>query len=434
MKRETLGMQIARHFHTGILVITLLMLVAPVAAFAGNGQDFNTNSMMELGILGLVAFGFVTTKDFKIGGKTVKVGQLGIDKGFYKDADGKRGAIVALEEMYAKEIGEDSPYLGLSHPEIYLKKKELRAAGLEVPLTAYEKQLLMAGINIKGSFSDQVEKFFASSANSVLFPAFVSDQILVGQLMDAPINDFIHTRITINSKSYDKLTMGESEEQRQTKQKNDGTPLREFTIVVGNRSVKVKTFGGLIKSSYESIKFAKIPILAKFLQRVGAQIAIDKMDELVLVMKNGDGNTGTAITSGRTLTQAAGGAIAVLDVIKWATFGNMPYKIDRFVGLKAHLQEYYTALAGMNNPSDQFGFIGITLPKAYEWPRSTAGLDSSTNAFYGIDSRYAIEEVNNGPVLVESDKLIDRQLERSAVSESSGFAVDENAIYRFTAQ
>jgi hypothetical protein len=434
MKRETLGMKIARYFQIGMLLITLLMLAAPVAVYAGNGQEFNTNSMTELGILGMLAIGFVTTKDFKINGKTVKLGQLGIDKGFYKEADGKKGAIVALEEMYAKESGEDSPYLGLSHPEIYLKKKELRSLGLEVPLTAYEKQLILANISIKGALADSVEKFFSSSQNAVLFPAFVSDQILVGQLMDAPINDFIHTRTTINSKSYDKVTMDETEEERQTKQKEDGANLREFTISVGNRSVKVKTFGGLIKTSYESVRYAKIPILAKFLQRVGAQIAIDKMDELVLVMKNGDGNTGTAITSGRTLTQAASGAIAVIDVIKWATFANMPYKVDRFVGLKAHLQEYYAALAGMNNPKDQFDFVGITLPKAYEWPRSTSGLDASTNAFYGIDSRYAIEEVNNGPVLVESDKLIDRQIERSAVTESSGFAVDENAIYRFTAQ
>lgn len=434
MRKETFGLKLARYFQYGISVVILLMLVTPIAALAGNSQEFNTNSALEFGILTALAVGFVTTKDFRIGGKVVKVGQLGIDKGFYKEADTMRGAIVALEEMYAKESGEESPYLGLSHAEIHGKKKELKAAGLEVPLTAYEKQLLLCGINIKGSYADQVEKFFTSSANSVLFPAFVSDQILVGQLMDSPINDFIHTRTTINSKSYDKITMSETEENRQTKQKNDGTLLREFKIVVGNRTIKVKSFGGLLTASYESIKFAKIPIVAKFLQRIGAQIAIDKMDELVLVLKNGDGNTGTAITAGRTLTQAAAGAIAVLDVIKWATFGNQPYKIDRFVSLKAHLQEYYAALAGMNNPKDQFGFIGITLPKSYEWPRSTAGLDASTNAFYGVDSRYAVEEVNNGPVLVESDKLIDRQIERSAVSESTGFAVDENAVYRFTAQ
>ena len=433
MKRETLGMQIARHFRTGILMITLLMVLVPVGAFAGNGQEFNGGSFMELGIFGAMVAGFVATKDFNMGGKTVKVGQLGIDKGWYKEVDGQRGAIVAMEEMYAKEVGEASPYLGLSHAEIYLKKKQLRAAGQEVPLTAFEKQLLFAGINIRGSHADQVEKFFQSSANSVLFPAFVSDKILVGQLMNAPLTELIHTRTTINAKSYDKLTMTETEEQRQTKQKVDGVALREFTIGVGNRSVKVKTYGGLIKSSYEAMRYAKIPILGRFLERVGAQIQIDKMNELVLTLKNGDGNS-NAITSGRTYTQAAAGAIALIDVIKWATFAESPYKIDKFVSLKAHLQEWYAALAAMNNPRDQFDFVGIALPKGYEWPKSDSGMDASTNAFFGVDSRYAVEEVNNGPVLVESDKLIDKQLERSAVSESSGFAIDENAVFRFTAQ
>ena len=39
----------------------------------------------------------------------------------------------------------------------------------------------------------------------------------------------------------------------------------------------------------------------------------------------------------------------------------------------------------------------------------------------GIDSRYALELVRAGDVLVEYDKLIDRQLERAAITSISGF-------------
>jgi hypothetical protein len=40
----------------------------------------------------------------------------------------------------------------------------------------------------------------------------------------------------------------------------------------------------------------------------------------------------------------------------------------------------------------------------------------------GLDKRYALELVRAGDVMVEYDKLIDRQLERAAISSISGFA------------
>ena len=38
-----------------------------------------------------------------------------------------------------------------------------------------------------------------------------------------------------------------------------------------------------------------------------------------------------------------------------------------------------------------------------------------------MDSRYGLELVRAGDVLVEYDKLIDRQLERAAITSISGF-------------
>ena len=40
----------------------------------------------------------------------------------------------------------------------------------------------------------------------------------------------------------------------------------------------------------------------------------------------------------------------------------------------------------------------------------------------GLDSRYALEMVKGGDVMIEYDKLIDRQLERAAITSVAGFA------------
>ena len=100
------------------------------------------------------------------------------------------------------------------------------------------------------------------------------------------------------------------------------------------------------------------------------------------------------------------------------------------MGKKALLQKYYNAIAGMNNPVDQFGFIGISLPKSYEWDRVLTALVADT--FLGVDANYAVEMITDGPVLVESDKIISKQLNETVVSKRSAFSVfDASAIYRF---
>ena len=40
----------------------------------------------------------------------------------------------------------------------------------------------------------------------------------------------------------------------------------------------------------------------------------------------------------------------------------------------------------------------------------------------GLDSRFALEMVQGSDVIVEYDKLIDRQLERAAITTIAGFA------------
>ena len=40
----------------------------------------------------------------------------------------------------------------------------------------------------------------------------------------------------------------------------------------------------------------------------------------------------------------------------------------------------------------------------------------------GLDKRYALELIQGSDVMVEYDKLIDRQLERAAITSISGFA------------
>ena len=46
----------------------------------------------------------------------------------------------------------------------------------------------------------------------------------------------------------------------------------------------------------------------------------------------------------------------------------------------------------------------------------------SAGTIIGLDKNYALEMISSGDVQVEYDRLIDRQLERAAITSISGFA------------
>ena len=76
----------------------------------------------------------------------------------------------------------------------------------------------------------------------------------------------------------------------------------------------------------------------------------------------------------------------------------------------------------LQNPLTGLNFQGtgkLTSPLGAQLHRTSAVADG---VIIGLDNRYALELVRAGDVLVEYDKLIDRQLERAAITTISGFA------------
>ena len=78
-------------------------------------------------------------------------------------------------------------------------------------------------------------------------------------------------------------------------------------------------------------------------------------------------------------------------------------------------------ISELQNPMTGLNFQGtgkLTTPLGAQLHRTSAVEDGM---IIGLDNRYALELVRAGDVLVEYDKLIDRQLERAAITSISGF-------------
>jgi len=325
-----------------------------------------------------------------------------------------------LEDMKSHGLDEKTPYYGLTPNEVFAMRKGYELRGEQAPMTVLEELLFRGGIKASGSRPDVVGKLFEYSDLEVLVPEIMSNKIYAGLLMDSLVPKFIATETVVrNGYDYKKLYITDTEQERQTSIITPGRDIGETQIGVAQKSIQMRKFGTYLTITYETLEWQRLNVWGICLERIGKQIQIDETDDMFYTLVNGDGNTST--TPGTTVSTVATGTIATADVIGWATGLPAPYKLNVFAGKKALMQEYLATLVGLNNPFNMYQ-TGVDLPQHYEWDRSIITSDT----FIGVDSRYGIEHLTSGGVLTESEKIIRKQINGTAITYWAGFGVIDN--------
>ena len=174
----------------------------------------------------------------------------------------------------------------------------------------------------------------------------------------------------------------------------------------------------MLTASYEAIRFQKLDLFTITLKQIGAYIARTQFADAVEVLRSGDGNNNAASTS--TIADTSGHALAYSDLVDfWNLFS--PYSMNAIVASPAvvaallNLSEFKDAHAGFT-----FQSTGkMITPIGAQLIRSAAAQDDE---LIGLDNTCALEMVKAGDVTTEYDKLIDRQLERAAITMTAGFS------------
>ena len=97
-----------------------------------------------------------------------------------------------------------------------------------------------------------------------------------------------------------------------------------------------------------------------------------------------------------------------------------PYTMNGMI-LSSSMMTKMLKIPELQNPLTGLNFQGtgvLAAPLGAQLHRTSA---VEEDKIIGIDSRYALEQVRAGEVLVEYDKLIDRQLARAAITAICGF-------------
>ena len=281
-------------------------------------------------------------------------------------------------------------------------------------LDAFQRQLKRFDIKVKGPGSDCVEKFFRTADSAVLFPEYVSRCVRQGMEQNDVLSQVTAAVTHTEGMDYRSVMVAPNGDGMEAVSEGGEMPVTAISLQAN--LIKLKKRGRMLMGTYEAIRFQKLDVFSITLRQIGASIGRSFLEDAVDVLINGDGNDNAA----EVMNVATSGTLTYDDLVKfWAKFA--PYQMntllvsDDVMLQLLKLPEFQNPLVGMNfqGTGKLVTPMGATLLRCSALP---------TGAIIGLDKNYALEMVEGGGVVVEHDKLIDRQLEYATVSAISGFA------------
>jgi len=289
-------------------------------------------------------------------------------------------------------------------------------------LDAYQRQLKRFGIKVKGAGSDIVEKFFRTTDSAVLFPEYVARSVRAGMEEDNVLPSITATVTQFDGLDYRSIYSTPTDDDKALRRVEEGAEIPTTEISTADHSVKLHKRGRMLVASYEAIRFQRLDLFSVMLRQIGNQIMRMHLDDAIEVIKNGDGNSNAAasLAIGTSPMSGTAGTLTYQALLEfWSQFSGYALNtllVPGDVMLKMlQLSEFQNPLTGLNfqGTGELTNPLGCKLIK-------TGAVDAGT--LIGLDRRYALEMVSAADVNVEYDRLIDRQLERAAITSISGFA------------
>ena len=315
-----------------------------------------------------------------------------LEKGMYSSA---KGFNAVLEELDPSENYKGTPLENLD---------------------AFQRQLKRFDIKVSGKSSDVVDKFFQTSDSAALFPEYVSRAVRQGMEEADVLSGIVASTTKINGLDYRSITSVPTEDDKGLKMVAEGAAIPQTSIRTQENLVKLHKRGRMLVSSYEAIRYQHLDLFTVTLRQIGLYIARSQLKDAVDVLVNGDGNNNAA----EVISVADAGMLTYADLIKfWNSFS--PYDLSTIVASKGmtekllNIDEFKDSAAGLNfhGTGKMITPLGASLIRTADAPEGI---------IIGLDKSCALEAVEAGGIITEYDKLIDRQLERAAITCTTGFS------------
>ena len=286
---------------------------------------------------------------------------------------------------------------------------------------AFQRQLKRFGIRAKGAGSSPVEKFFRTMDSAVLFPEYIARTVRQGMEENDILPNITATTTVIDAMDYRSIYSVPTDAEKELQDVEEGELIPETAVRTKENLVSLSKRGRMLVASYEALRFQKLDLFGVMLRQIGAHILKQQLEDAVDVLMNGDGNDNAAavFTIGTSPISGTKGTLGYDQLVEfWGQFD--PYTMNTLL-CSTNTVTRMLKIPELQNPLTGLNFQGtgkLTTPLGAQLHRTSAVADG---VIIGLDNRYALEQVRAGDVLVEYDKLIDRQLERAAITSIAGF-------------
>ena len=303
-------------------------------------------------------------------------------------------------------------------------------------LDAFQRALKQEGIFTrsiydKGISASELEAFYRTEESRFLFPEYIARTVREAIVQDTMLPWLVGVYTTIDSDTYRTFYVDDQPEKQKKKRVTEAAELPRVKITGREQVVKIYKFGRAIEASYEVLRRMKIDMLALHLRRIAMQVAKDKVEEILNVIINGDGNDNAAtvvkssdlVASATTLTAE----VFLRFLMEFEEFPCNTLIADKAGFISIVLAELPSLTAGdVLKILAQGTSVGINLA-APQMPSGAVRLfwhkNITANNIIGINNQFAVEQVTEaGSDIYEAGKFIERQTEILTLSETSGYS------------
>lgn len=314
----------------------------------------------------------------------------------------------ALREIRGHELYDTLNSLGLSYGQYF--------RAMDTNLEDYCAQEFGIDVN-----KITVDRFFQTDPNAKwLFPDIVREAVVAGLRRKPAYPELIIRDERIDGTAYDVPFVQESEDDEELRGVAEGAAIPESEITHGDRIVRLDKKGRGIIASYEAVRRMSVDMLRVHLQRVGERLGRNLDARLADILINGDASGATAATTVNTDTA---GAWTYADIV--AGFA------------KLTLEHYFTPTHMLANSDltqtilnlNEFKDTGLfdfaqtgNLPTPLG-VKLVPLVDQPADKLTILDASFAAEKLTEQDVLVESDKLINQQWDRTFITVVTDFVI-----------
>lgn len=317
----------------------------------------------------------------------------------------------------------------------YLEKLYPTPEGSE--LDAFERAMKQSGIITKsdltkGIHADELDVFYRTEDNAILFPEFVARTVREAISKDTMLPYLIGANTLIDTDTYRTFYVDDQPKKAKKVRVTEAADLPVAKIRGREQVVKLYKFGRAIDMSYEALRRMKIDMITRHIERIAIQTAKDKVDEIITVIKDGDGNNNAAPVIKASDLEADATGITPTVLLKFLMEFD-PFPCNTLIATKdAFIKLVLAEIPGLNTAQLlRLLTTGVTNGVTFDAPQMP---DGTIRLFWhdgvltgekiaAINSKYAIEQVTEiGSDIREADRFIKNQTKILTISENTGYA------------